>query len=818
MVMSSAVVTEVNPPSLEQSLKHFFGYESFRTGQRQIIEQALQCQDQLIIMPTGGGKSLCFQLPALLMPGLMIVVSPLIALMQDQVDALLDNGISATFLNSTLTSDVTRQREMAMMRGEIKLLYVAPERLLLEHFLEFLETVNLKIGISTFAVDEAHCVSEWGHDFRPEYRQLNKLRDRFPEIPMMALTATATQRVREDIIEQLKLQQPAIHIASFNRPNLYYEVYRENGQRFTQMLKIIRDSKGSGIIYCLSRKTVENVAEKLQRCGINALPYHAGLEDKQRSENQTRFIRDDVQVIVATIAFGMGINKPDVRFVIHYNLPKTLESYYQESGRAGRDGEAANCSLFLNYGDIKSLEYFIEQKPDPNEQRLARQQIRQVVEYAEATECRRTVQLSYFGEFFAGDCGQCDNCLSQNPMENWTIEAMKFLSCVARCQQKYGMNYIIEVLRGTKNHKILERGHDQLSTYGIGKDRSVDEWKNLGRSLLRQGLLDQSEDGYSILRLNERSWEVMKKQRQVEIRVAKTPQKELKSVNLAAEIERRYEQLRRCRKLLADQQSIPPYMIFSDSTLRLMSQQNPQTIEELKRVSGVGDYKLQRYGQAFLNTLALEVKRNEEDGEERKDGEAREELSKKGNTIETRSLVHYPPEKSNGKLGKVRDFQKQEIISSDLTTLNAKRIDLLGKDSENLATNPLPKQELNGSLVLTKTLNKDNFDNFFDPDLSDSLTRTLVLYKKGLDLAAIALARSLKPTTIAEHFVKLIETNHVTNLDSLISPAHQRAILQAIDVVGDERLMPIYEQLKGKYAYEEIKLVRSYWRQNAMEF
>lgn len=812
MVMSSAVATEVNPPSLEQSLKHFFGYESFRTGQRQIIEQALQRQDQLIIIPTGGGKSLCFQLPALLMPGLMIVVSPLIALMQDQVDALLDNGISATFLNSTLTADATRQREIAIMRGEIKLLYVAPERLLLEYFLEFLETVSLKIGISTFAVDEAHCVSEWGHDFRPEYRQLNQLRDRFPKIPMMALTATATQRVREDIIEQLKLQQPAIHIASFNRPNLYYEVYRESRQRFTQMLKIIKDSKGSGIIYCLSRKTVENVAEKLQRCGINALPYHAGLEDKQRSDNQTRFIRDDVQVIVATIAFGMGINKPDVRFVIHYNLPKTLESYYQESGRAGRDGEAANCSLFLNYSDIKSLEYFIEQKPDPNEQRLARQQIRQVVEYAEASECRRTVQLSYFGEFFAGDCGQCDNCLSQNPIEDWTIEAMKFLSCIARCQQKYGINYIIEVLRGTKNHKILERGHDRLSTYGIGKDHSVDEWKNLGRSLLRQGLLDQSEDGYSILRLNERSWEVMKKQRQVEIRVAKTPQKELKSVNLAAEIERRYEQLRRCRKLLADQQSIPPYMVFSDSTLRLMSQQNPQTIEELKRVSGVGDYKLQRYGQAFLNALALAQGEHEEDREE---GDVRKEFSKKVNTIETRHSSHYPPEKINSKSGKEKNFQKREFISSAFNTSSANSINLLDQGSCNLETDQRAKQGLNGS---TKILTEDNFDNFFDPDLSDSLTKTLVLYKKGLDLAAIALARSLKPTTIAEHFVKLIETNYVTNLDSLISPAHQRAILQAIDVVGDERLMPIYEQLKGKYACEEIKLVRSYWRQDAMEF
>ena len=436
------------PLSLEQALKHFFGYDSFRPGQREIVEAALQKRDMMIVMPTGGGKSLCFQLPALLKPGLTVVVSPLIALMQDQVEALQDNGIGATFLNSTLSSQETRSRETAILEGKIKLLYVAHERLLGERFLPFLDIVANKLGISAFAIDEAHCVSEWGHDFRPEYRQMQRVRDRYPDIPIMGLTATATERVRQDIIQQLTLRNPYIHVASFNRPNLYYEVRPKTKHSFAEVLQIIQKKGGSGIIYCLSRKKVDEVAYKLQQSGIQALPYHAGMNDVDRATNQTRFIRDDVQVMVATIAFGMGINKPDVRFVIHYDLPKNLEGYYQESGRAGRDNEPAHCSLFYGYGDVKTIDYIIEQKPDPQEQRIARQQLRRVINYAESSDCRRTIQLSYFGDSFPGDCGTCDNCCNQKPVEDWTIEAMKFLSCVARCQEKFGMNHIIDVLRG----------------------------------------------------------------------------------------------------------------------------------------------------------------------------------------------------------------------------------------------------------------------------------------------------------------------------------------------------------------------------------
>lgn len=726
--MSGLISTPfAQPQSLEQSLKHFFGYDSFRPGQREIIEQALQKRDLLIIMPTGGGKSLCFQLPALLKPGLMIVVSPLIALMQDQVEALQDNGVGATFLNSTLTAAEAKSRELAILKGDIKLLYVAPERLLSERFLFFLDTLEEQLGISAFAIDEAHCVSEWGHDFRPEYRKLKQLRIRYPKIPVLALTATATQRVRQDIIQQLELKNPYIHVASFNRPNLYYEVIPKKKQTFTQLLKIIQEVGGSGIIYCLSRKNVEDLASRLQNYGISALPYHAGLEDQIRSENQTRFIRDDVQIMVATIAFGMGINKPDVRFVIHYSLPRTLESYYQESGRAGRDGESARCTLFFSYGDIKTIEYLIEQKPNPDEQRIARQQLRQMLDYAEASECRRTVQLSYFGEFFSENCAKCDNCLNQNPVEDWTIEAMKFLSCIARCHERFGMNYIIDVLRGSKSQKILERRHDQLSTYGIGKDKTAEEWKNLGRSLLRQGLLEQTTDGYAILKLNPRSWEVMKRERTVEVTVIKEQNVEKSTRSLAIEVEMLFEQLRQLRKKLADEQSMPPYMVFSDSTLRLMAQQRPQNLEELSQISGVGSYKLERYGQQF-----------------------------------TEAIFTY--------------CHGQNQTNSSSKKSESKRLTL--------------------------------------EDLSDSLIMTLSLYQDGLSLNAIANERGLKTSTIADHLTQLIAANQNINIDQFVEPERQKMIIQAMEKVGDTSLKTIYEYLGENYNYEEIKMVREWWRQH----
>lgn len=724
--------TVTQPRSLEQSLKHFFGYDSFRPGQREIVEAALEQRDMMIVMPTGGGKSLCFQLPALLKPGLSVVVSPLIALMQDQVEALLDNGIGATFLNSTLSAQEVRSRETAILEGKIKLLYVAPERLLGERFLPFLDRVAEKLEISAFAIDEAHCVSEWGHDFRPEYRQMEQVRDRYPDIPIMALTATATERVRQDIIQQLTLRNPYIHVASFNRPNLYYEVRPKTKHSFAEVLQIIQKKGGSGIIYCLSRKKVEEVAYKLQQSGIEALPYHAGMNDADRSTNQTRFIRDDVQVMVATIAFGMGINKPDVRFVIHYDLPKNLEGYYQESGRAGRDNEPAHCSLFFGYGDVKIIEYIIDQKPDEQEQRIAKQQLRRVINYAESTDCRRTIQLSYFGDSFPGNCGHCDNCCSQKPVEDWTLEAMKFLSGVARCREKFGMNHIIDVLRGSKNQKVLQYQHDQLSTYGIGKDRSADDWKMLVRSLLHQGLLDETTDGFPILKLNEKSWEVMKRQRTVEIAVEPKREVQGKNRSLAVEVESLFAILRTLRKQIADEQFVPPYVVFPDKSLRDMAEKRPQNLREFEDVYGVGSNKRDKYGQVFLEAI--------------------------------------------------RTFCQEQ---------------------------GLPTGAASSPVVNVPTV----------PNMpSYSQMQTWELHRKGLTVEGIADARGMSPTTIVGHLVELIEMEREVDINLLVEPERQQPIVQAFQIIGDERLKPIYEFLESSYTFEEIKLVRAWWRQNYVGF
>jgi ATP-dependent DNA helicase RecQ len=590
---------------LEESLKQFFGYDKFREGQKQIIEQALQNRDLLIIMPTGGGKSLCFQLPALLKPGITIVISPLIALMQDQVDTLIDNGIGATFINSTLEPEEIYRRELEILNNKIKLLYLAPERLMSERSIAFLDKINNQVGVSNFAIDEAHCISEWGHDFRPEYRRIKEIRQRYPHIPISALTATATKRVQHDIITQLQLRQPAIHISSFNRPNLYYEVREKNAASYSQLLQEIRREKGSGIIYCMSRKSVDKLTEKLQKDRIKALPYHAGLSDAERTYNQNCFIKDDVQIIVATVAFGMGINKPDVRFVFHYELPKNIESYYQESGRAGRDNEPSKCIVFFSLSDVSKINYIIAQKESQDEQRKAKQQLEKIIEYAEGTECRRKIQLSYFGERFNGNCGNCDNCLNPLIKEDWTREAQQFLSCIARVNQRFGMNYIIDVLMGEKTTKIEKNGHHLVSTYGIGKDRKKEEWKHLSRSLLHQGLMNETTDGYRVLKLNKLSWEVFRNERSVIINIKRKSIKEILNEYKPhhAETELLLERLRKLRKYIADANNIAPYVVLPDRTLKLLALVRPQNINEFAQVSGVNSYKASQYGDKFVSEI-----------------------------------------------------------------------------------------------------------------------------------------------------------------------------------------------------------------------
>lgn len=598
--------------NIEDTLKQYFGHDSFLMGQREIIQQVLSGRDAFILMPTGAGKSLVYQFSSLLMSGLTIVISPLIALMQDQVDRLQANGIAATFINSSLSSNERLERERAALKGELKLLYLAPERLLTQSCLSLLDEIRKRVGLSLLAVDEAHCVSEWGHDFRPEYRLLGRLRDRYSSVPMLALTATATERVRDDILAQLKLQDPYIHIASFNRPNLYYEVRQKHRGSYQELLKLLRAQSDSPIIiYCQSRKSVDELSEVLQQDGINALPYHAGLSSEQRTEHQTRFMRDDVSVLVATVAFGMGIAKPDVRAVIHYDMPKSLEGYYQESGRAGRDGLKAECIFFFQYGDRTKLEFTIVQKTDEQERRIARQQLQQVVDYGESTVCRRRALLAYFGkEYQQENCGNCDNCLHPNTlMEDRTIDAQKFLSCVSRTQQRFGMRYIVDILRGANTQKIRDLNHDQLTTYGIGKDLSVDAWMYLGRSLLQQGLLTQTDDGYPVLKLNKLSLEILRRQRSAEIPVLpvslqKTSDTTYSRISaLEPEEMGLFEQLRGLRKRLADTQGVAPFVVFPNSSLLAMARQRPQSREQFAKIPGVGVSKLDAYLAPFTAAI-----------------------------------------------------------------------------------------------------------------------------------------------------------------------------------------------------------------------
>jgi ATP-dependent DNA helicase RecQ len=598
---------------LNAALKRHFGFERFREGQESIVREVLAGRDVLALMPTGGGKSLCFQLPALLQPGVTLVVSPLIALMQDQVRQLQNNGIPAAFINSSLDAGEIGRRTHSLVRGEYKLLYLAPERLMLAEFLDGpLRQLCLGAGVNAFVIDEAHCVSEWGHDFRPEYRQLGRLRERHPDVPVLAFTATATARVRGDIIAQLCLRSPAQHVASFNRPNLFYQVQPKHKGTYNEVLRLAK-SGGAGIVYCLSRRRVDELAAKLNDDGIRAAPYHAGLDGGTRRDAQDAFIRDDLQVIVATIAFGMGIDKPDVRWVVHYDLPRTLEGYYQESGRAGRDGDPARCILHFGAADIRTAEFLIQQKVDSDgmplehEQRIGRQQLRQVLQFADSTECRRAVQLRYFGEAFAGPCGACDNCCDPRAVEDWSTEAKQFLSCIARLaqrQQRFGAAYIIEILRGADTERVRSNEHDTLSVYGIGKHRRIEEWRNLTRALLHQGLVDEAQDGYSVLSLNEQSWAVLRGERSVSVaRALKKPSRTSPEVRGTAPNDALFERLRALRKRLADENGLPPYVVFHDSTLREMAARMPLDLTQFAALPGVGQAKLDRYGRQFIEVL-----------------------------------------------------------------------------------------------------------------------------------------------------------------------------------------------------------------------
>jgi ATP-dependent DNA helicase RecQ len=607
-----------NTVDLLRALKTHFGYDQFRPLQREIIEDALAGRDVFVLMPTGGGKSLCFQLPALMRNGLTIVVSPLIALMKDQVDALRTSGIPATYLNSTLDREEAKARWRGLHRGEYRMLYVAPERLMLDTFLER----ALNWDIAQFAIDEAHCISEWGHDFRPEYRALKKLRKHLPDVPIMALTATATERVRADIIKELQLRDPRAYVASFNRPNLTYRVVPKTAA-YDQLLAFIRSRPNdSGIVYCASRKSTESIAQKLNEDGIATKPYHAGLTTSERTRHQDGFLRDDIRVVTATIAFGMGINKPNVRFVVHYDLPKNIESYYQETGRAGRDGLPSECVLLFRPSDVAKQLHFIDEKSE-NEARIVRAQLQQMVHYAETRECRRATLLQYFGETYpakrdgAGDetvslqasCDSCDNCLQPRETFDGTVQAQKFLSCVYRIHARhgfgFGLGHVVDVLRGADTEAIRQRGHNELSTYGIGGEIKRGEWQAIGRELLRLRLVECAPGKFATLSLTPAGLETLQKRtsiiltKQIEI-PEKAPRRRAGAIECDEEL---FERLRALRRQLADERGVPAYIIFSDVSLREMAKHYPTTPVQFRRIPGVGEQKLKSFGEAFINEI-----------------------------------------------------------------------------------------------------------------------------------------------------------------------------------------------------------------------
>ena len=740
---------------LRDTLKKFFGFTSFRPLQEDIIRDTLAGKDVFAVLPTGGGKSLCFQLPALVRPGLTVVVSPLIALMKDQVDALQAAGVPATFLNSSLATDESRSRLRGLHNGEYRLLYVAPERLMLSGFLDDLKRWN----VGLFAIDEAHCISEWGHDFRPEYRQINSLRTVFPEVPLMALTATATERVRADIVTQLHLRNPACYTASFNRPNLTYRISAKSGA-YEQILDFVRARpRESGIVYCQARKTAENLASKLNADGIRAAAYHAGMETDDRSRSQEAFLRDEVRVVCATIAFGMGINKPNVRFVIHHDLPKNIEGYYQETGRAGRDGLPSECLLLFSPGDRVKYSRFIDEMSNPRERDIARAQLEQIVHYAECASCRRAFLLNYFGEQYDGsnsrahgsagvrpasgdvlagetsavdslNCAACDNCLS--PRQTWdgTVAAQKFLSCVYRIREKsgfgVGIQHVVEVLSGAETEKIRKWNHHTLSTYNIGGEHTRAEWSAIGRELVRLGLLRQDTEKFNTTELTEDGRNALKSRQKIiltrSIAAAAQPARQ-RAGEIACD-ELLFEKLRQLRKRLADERGMPPYIIFSDVSLRQMARQYPQDEQAFSRISGVGDKKLLEFGALFLEEITAHLQTN-----------------------------------------------PRQVFADDSFTEPA----------------PIP----------TRTR------------MNDTARETIHFFRQGKSVEDIARIRGLKDSTIYGHLEDAIRAGEAVELNRVVDEKGRQEIASAFKKHGFGNLTGAVESLGGRYSHGQLRVYRA---------
>ncbi|MDH3526227.1 MAG: DNA helicase RecQ [Gammaproteobacteria bacterium] len=591
---------------IHATLQRVFGYACFRPHQQAIIEELIAGHDAFVLMPTGGGKSLCYQIPALHRPGVALVVSPLISLMKDQVDALQANGVAAAFYNSALGSEEARQVLARLHAHELDLLYISPERLLNAGFLERLAGID----IALFAIDEAHCVSQWGHDFRPQYQQLGVLRSHFPDIPLAAFTATADAQTRDDIVRVLGLGKASRHVTGFDRPNIRYTVL-EKHKPFDQLLRFLESREDqAGIVYALSRKRVEEVAGKLQARGIRAQSYHAGLPATHRRAAQEDFLRDELQVVVATVAFGMGIDKPNVRFVVHYDLPKHIEGYYQETGRAGRDGLDSESLLLFGAQDVGTARRLIENNDNPEQKRIEVHKLNAMVGLAESVTCRRRVLLNYFGERLEQDCGNCDVCLNPPEQFDATLDARKALSSVYRVGQRFGVGHVVDVLRGADNERIRSLRHQQLSTYGLGSDRSEQEWTSIIRQLIHHGYLVQDIANYSVLKLTEAARPLLRGEVTLSLakpRIREQTKKKRPRADAAhgPYDEALFDQLRDLRKHIADEQGVPPYIVFGDASLIQMARDKPTDEAELLNITGVGQHKLDKYGNDFLNTIAL---------------------------------------------------------------------------------------------------------------------------------------------------------------------------------------------------------------------
>ena len=600
----------MNIDRAREILKSQFGYDSFRMNQHRAIETVLEKKDCVVLMPTGGGKSLCYQIPAIMFDGLTVVISPLIALMKDQVDALRQNGVEAAFLNSTQTTQQQVEVFRLVRNGTLKLLYVAPERLIQsgDQFLDFLKSIN----VSLFAIDEAHCISNWGHDFRPEYAQLSKLKRHFPDVPLIALTATADKLVKQDIIERLGLKGSELLVSSFNRPNIFYAVEPKRNS-YSQLLNYLDKRKDeSGIVYCLSRKSVDDLSEDLRDAGFDALPYHAGLDKETRDKHQELFLKDEVKIIVATIAFGMGIDKSNVRFVVHCDLPKNIESYYQETGRAGRDGLPSDALLFFSWGDVIKLKGFAEVEGNAAQSEIMLKKLDLMGKFGDLKTCRRKFLLNYFSEDTDEDCGNCDNCTTVFERFDGTIIAQKALSAVKRLDESFGLTYTIDLLRGSAAKTIRDE-HKNLKTYGVGADISKDNWFEYFKDLISQGFLAQTPGQYPVLVLTEKSRGVLRGETTVEL--FKLKEKDEKKMAAVRETTHPYfqdlfDELRQIRTAFAKNENVPPYVIFSDATLIEMATFLPANVEEIRKISGVGDLKLQKYGADFLDRINQYCEKN----------------------------------------------------------------------------------------------------------------------------------------------------------------------------------------------------------------